>query len=93
MFSDEGRIKQVEYAMEAIGRMAGSSVGIMGKDGIVLITEKNRAAKLLEMPKRSEVCSCTCGDDVYTYTYAFVWYDKMVWLKGMMCVHDVLCVM
>jgi 20S proteasome subunit alpha 3 len=34
-FSPEGRLFQVEYAMEAINN-AGSAVGILAKDGIVI---------------------------------------------------------
>jgi len=52
-FSPEGRLFQVEYAMEAIGK-AGTCVGIMAKDGIVLAVEKKVVSKLLEPPKSSE---------------------------------------
>ncbi|GAM28236.1 hypothetical protein SAMD00019534_114120 [Acytostelium subglobosum LB1] len=47
IFSPEGRIYQVEYAMTAI-RHAGATVGILAKDGIVLAAEKKTVAKLLD---------------------------------------------
>jgi len=53
IFSPEGRLYQVEYAMEAISH-AGAAVGILAKDGIVLAAEKKVTSKLLEPGKRSE---------------------------------------
>lgn len=47
IFSPEGRLYQVEYAMEAIGN-AGSAVGILAKDGVVLAAEKRITSKLLD---------------------------------------------
>ncbi|EGC30855.1 proteasome subunit alpha type 4 [Dictyostelium purpureum] len=47
IFSPEGRVYQVEYAMTAI-RHAGATVGILAKDGIVLAAEKKTTAKLLD---------------------------------------------
>lgn len=47
MFSPEGRLFQVEYAMEAIGK-AGSCVGILARDGVVLAAEKKVTSKLLD---------------------------------------------
>ncbi|GFP81299.1 putative proteasome subunit alpha type-4-b [Phtheirospermum japonicum] len=47
IFSPEGRLYQVEYAMEAIGN-AGSAIGILASDGIVLVGEKKVISKLLE---------------------------------------------
>ncbi|XP_047976983.1 proteasome subunit alpha type-4-like isoform X1 [Salvia hispanica] len=47
IFSPEGRLYQVEYAMEAIGN-AGSAIGILAKDGVVLVGEKKVISKLLE---------------------------------------------
>lgn len=46
-FSPEGRLYQVEYAMEAISH-AGICVGILAEDGIVLAVEKKITSKLLE---------------------------------------------
>ena len=45
-FSPEGRLHQVEYAIEAINN-AGTSVGILAKDGIVMASEKKITSGLL----------------------------------------------
>lgn len=42
-----GRLQQVEYAIEAISQ-AGTSIGIMSTEGIVLAAEKNVLSKLLD---------------------------------------------
>lgn len=47
MFSPEGRLYQVVYAMEAIGH-AGTSLGILATDGVVLAAEKKIVQKLLD---------------------------------------------
>lgn len=52
-FSPEGRLYQVEYAMEAISH-AGTVIGILAKDGIVLAAEKKVTSKLLEQDQSSE---------------------------------------
>jgi len=52
-FSPEGRLYQVEYAMEAIGH-AGAALGILAKDGIVLAAEKKIISKLLDNEKKTE---------------------------------------
>ncbi|CEH13537.1 proteasome subunit alpha type 4 [Ceraceosorus bombacis] len=52
-FSPEGRLYQVEYAMEAISH-AGTVIGILAKDGVVLAAEKKVTSKLLEQDKSSE---------------------------------------
>jgi len=42
IFSPEGRLYQVEYAMEAIGH-AGAAIGILApEEGIVLAAEKKK---------------------------------------------------
>ena len=38
-FSPEGRLHQVEYAIEAINN-AGTCVGILAKDGVIMASEK-----------------------------------------------------
>lgn len=47
IFSPEGRLYQVEYAMEAIGQ-AGACLGIKAPDGIFLAAEKRATHKLLD---------------------------------------------
>eukprot|EP00808_Paulinella_micropora_P007289 g7099.t1 len=53
IFSPEGRLYQVEYAMEAISQ-AGSALGIRSKAGIVLAAEKRILSKLYDKRKQSE---------------------------------------
>jgi len=53
IFSPEGRLYQVEYAMEAISH-AGAAIGILSKEGIVLAAEKMITSKLLEQGTSSE---------------------------------------
>jgi len=53
IFSPEGRLYQVEYAMEAIGH-AGAAIGILGTNGVVLAAEMKNTSKLLESNKTSE---------------------------------------
>ncbi|XP_029678996.1 proteasome subunit alpha type-4 isoform X2 [Formica exsecta] len=47
IFSPEGRLYQVEYAMEAISH-AGTCLGILANDGILLVAEKRNTNKLLD---------------------------------------------
>ncbi|CAL2030500.1 CBN-PAS-3 protein [Caenorhabditis brenneri] len=47
IFSPEGRLYQVEYAMEAIGH-AGTCLGILASDGIVIAAERKNVHKLLD---------------------------------------------
>lgn len=51
-FSPDGRLFQVEYAMEAI-RQAGACIGIVFKDGIILVGEKKINSPLW-IPQKSE---------------------------------------
>jgi 20S proteasome subunit alpha 3 len=53
IFSPEGRLYQVEYAMEAIGH-ASACLGVLSKEGIVLAAEKKISSKLLEPKTSSE---------------------------------------
>ena len=48
-----GRLYQVEYAMEAIGH-AGTCLGIMSSNGIVIAAEKRNINKLLDDVSSSE---------------------------------------
>jgi len=52
-FSPEGRLYQVEYAMEAISQ-AGAAVGILATNGVVLAAEKRITSKLLDIRKSTE---------------------------------------
>lgn len=52
-FSPEGRLHQVEYAIEAINN-AGTSVGILAKDGVVMASEKKITSGLLAPSRTSE---------------------------------------
>lgn len=47
IFSPEGRLYQVEYAMEAISH-AGTCLGILVSDGILVAAEKRNVDKLLD---------------------------------------------
>ncbi|CAH8558761.1 unnamed protein product [Heterobilharzia americana] len=53
IFSPEGRLYQVEYAMEAVGH-AGTCLGVVAKDGIVLAAEKRFINNLLDETVFSE---------------------------------------
>ncbi|KAG2219415.1 hypothetical protein INT45_010606 [Circinella minor] len=53
IFSPEGRLYQVEYAMEAISH-AGIALGVLAKDGIVIAAEKKVTSKLLEQSASAE---------------------------------------
>ena len=55
-FSPEGRLHQVEYAIEAINN-AGTSVGILAKDGVVMASERKITSGLLA-PARVRCISC-----------------------------------
>ena len=48
-----GRLYQVEYAMEAIGH-AGTCLGILAKDGVVLAAERRNTNKLLDEASTAE---------------------------------------
>lgn len=52
-FTQDGRLLQVEYAIEAINK-TGPAIGILTKEGIILATEKQDTSFLLEQSKESE---------------------------------------
>jgi len=53
IFSPEGRLYQVEYAIEAIGN-AGTCLGILANDGVILAAERRNIHKLLDEEEMSE---------------------------------------
>lgn len=53
IFSPEGRLYQVEYALESISH-AGTAIGIMSSNGIVLAAERKVTSKLLEQDTSNE---------------------------------------
>ncbi|XP_030370843.1 proteasome subunit alpha type-4-like [Scaptodrosophila lebanonensis] len=53
MFSPEGRLYQVEYAMESISH-AGTCLGIKAEDGILLSAESGNKSRLMELTNESE---------------------------------------
>lgn len=59
-FSPEGRLHQVEYAIEAINN-AGTSVGILASDGVVMASEKKITSGLLAPSRTSEKTYKLCG--------------------------------
>ena len=71
-FSPEGRLHQVEYAIEAINN-AGTCVGILAKDGIVMASEKVLSSGLLAPSKVRYGTRC---DEV--------WFDDI--LCDLMCI-------
>jgi hypothetical protein len=57
-FSPEGRLYQVEYAIEAIGH-AGICIGILATDGVLLGVEKKISSKLLEITTSEKMYKVT----------------------------------
>uniref|UniRef100_A0A2K5EZG2 Proteasome subunit alpha type n=1 Tax=Aotus nancymaae TaxID=37293 RepID=A0A2K5EZG2_AOTNA len=82
IFSPEGRLYQVEYAMEAIGH-AGTCLGILANDGVLLAAERRNIHKLLDevffsekIYKLNEDMACSVAEirfDVSKETETSVW--------------------
>ncbi|KAK0462640.1 nucleophile aminohydrolase [Desarmillaria tabescens] len=64
IFSPEGRLYQIEYAMEAISR-AGTVLGVLAKDGVVLAAEKKVTGKLLDLSGVKEGGYGGSGEKIY----------------------------
>jgi 20S proteasome subunit alpha 5 len=54
-FSPEGRLLQVEYAIEAI-KLGSSAVGLKTKEGVVLAVERRLGSSLLEPKSIEKIC-------------------------------------
>lgn len=52
-FSQQGRLYQVEYAIEAT-KQSGPALGVLGKECVLLVGEKKTSAKLLDQGKQAE---------------------------------------
>mmetsp|Transcript_43323 Transcript_43323/g.49819 ORF Transcript_43323/g.49819 Transcript_43323/m.49819 type:complete len:250 (+) Transcript_43323:178-927(+) len=52
-FTPQGRLMQVEYAIEAIN-FSGACIGVLSSEGVILATERKQTSKLLEQTKSSE---------------------------------------
>jgi len=52
-FSQQGRLYQVEYAIEAT-KAAGPALGVVGNDCVLLVGEKKTSSKLLDQGKQAE---------------------------------------
>ncbi|ESK92022.1 proteasome subunit alpha type 4 [Moniliophthora roreri MCA 2997] len=64
IFSPEGRLYQIEYAMEAISH-AGTVLGVLAKDGVVLAAEKKVTGKLLDLSYTKDGGYGGSGEKIY----------------------------
>ncbi|KAH0589595.1 hypothetical protein H2248_005327 [Termitomyces sp. 'cryptogamus'] len=64
IFSPEGRLYQIEYAMEAISH-AGTVLGVLAKDGVVLAAEKKVTGKLLDLSGAKDGGYGGSGEKIY----------------------------
>jgi len=75
-----GRLYQVEYAMEAIGH-AGTCLGILASDGIVLAAEKRNTNKLLDELSYSEKIYRLHEWVFYLFVHSLQALCKTAWSK------------
>ncbi|KAJ7772660.1 nucleophile aminohydrolase [Mycena maculata] len=64
IFSPEGKLYQIEYAMEAISH-AGTVLGLLAKDGVVLAAEKKVTGKLLDLTATKDGGYGGSGEKIY----------------------------
>eukprot|EP00540_Astrosyne_radiata_P002029 CAMPEP_0116843706 /NCGR_PEP_ID=MMETSP0418-20121206/12241_1 /TAXON_ID=1158023 /ORGANISM="Astrosyne radiata, Strain 13vi08-1A" /LENGTH=286 /DNA_ID=CAMNT_0004474497 /DNA_START=58 /DNA_END=918 /DNA_ORIENTATION=- len=78
-FSPEGRLHQVEYAIEAINN-AGTCVGILAKDGIVMASEKRITSGLLAPAKvNTKQHFCLLHESSFSHLYFSLFLSR--WRK------------
>ena len=78
-FSPEGRLHQVEYAIEAINN-AGTCVGILASDGIVMASERRITSGLLAPAK------------VHYFLFVIYIYIRLSTIIDCVCVCVCVCV-